>query len=363
MPAQSYEQPISSSSKANTSTANALNRYSSNVSGAGCSRYFESSAEIGDYNAFDRQTSSSNLNLTNATVKMPSYGAAVGTDDINTNKRLPMMLTLAMSKCPSSIDIQQHPSSTVNHQMSSFKGGAAAIDYYRSNRPHQLNAQTSSSRFNYNSIHKQTAAPTDSNAAGYSIDSSDEHNPTAMALNGVYQCNDAMCNNNSSRLFNRRSLTLMRPPSSSSTAATATAAAPTANAASNVSNLYKDQYLRQFTSKLPKLQSFISTPDLTSESSRADDINCTDELDELLALMPPPPPAMPLLTSKTLSATTTNSENDFARPDVIQLHTFRCFHHHKHNQAGAVQTMPSKSTTPNANDGSGKQTEPASGKV
>lgn len=299
-------------------------------------------------------------------VKMPPYGtAAVGTDDINTNKRLPMMLTLAMSKCPSSIDIQQHPSSTVNHQMSSFKGGGGgtAIDYYRSNRSHELNAQISSSRFDYNSLHKQTTAPTGSKAAGYSIDSGDEHNPMAMALNSVYQCNDAMCNNNSSRLFNRRSLTLMRPPSSSSTAATAAASTP--YAASNVSNLYKDQYLRQFTSKLPKLQSFISTPDLTSESSRADETNCSDELDELLALMPPPPPAMPLLTSKTLSATTTNSESDFARPDVIQLHTFRCFHHHKHNQAGAAHTMPSKSTTTisNANDGTGKQTELASGKV
>lgn len=321
--------------------------------------------------------------------KMP-YGVA-GTDDINTNKRLPMMLTLAMSKCTSSADIQQHPSSTMNHQMSSFKGGGgavAAIDY-RSNCPHQLNAQTSSSRFDYNSLQKQTSATTSSNAAAYSIDSGDEHNPTAVALNSMYQCNDAMCNSNSSRLFNRRSLTLMRPPSSSSTvvvtaapsssssltaAATATATVATANTASNESNLYKDQYLRQFTSKLPKLQSFISTPDLTSESSRADDTNCSDELDEqMLALMPPPPPAMPLLTSKTLSATMANSGSGFARPDVIQLHTFRCFHHHKHNQAGAgAQTMPSpksksmkESTTANsnANENSGKQTEPASGKV
>lgn len=286
------------------------------------------------------------------------------------------MLTLAMSKCPSSVDIQQHPSTTVNHQMSSFKGGGAvaAIDY-RSNCPHQSNVvAASSNRFDYNSHQKQTSATTSGNAAAYLIDNGDEH--------AMYQCNDAMCNNNSSRLFNRRSLTLMRPPSSSSSsgaragaaAAAATAMmAASANNASNVSNLYKDQYLRQFTNKLPKLQSFISTPDLTSDSSRADDTNCSDELDEqMLALMPPPPPAMPLLTSKTLSATTANSRNDFARPDVIQLHTFRCFHHHKHNQAGAVQTLPSsKSTTTkesltaisNANENSGKQMEPASGKV
>lgn len=320
----------------------------------------ESSTEIGDYSPID----SSNLNLT----------SAIGTDDINTNKRLPMMLTLAMSKCPSSVDIQQHPSSTVNHQMTSFKGGGAVatIDY-RSNCSHQMNAPTSSSRFDYNSLQKQTSTTTSSNAGAYLIDNGDEHNPTAVALNSMYQCNDAMCNNGS-RLFNRRSLTLMRPPSSSSSttaAATTVMAAATANTATNVSNLYNDQYLRQFRNKLPKLQSFISTPDLTSESSRADDTNRTDDLDEqMLALMPPPPPAMPLLTSKTLSTTTAaNSVSNFARPDVIQLHTFRCFHHHKHNQAGATHTMPSKSTTnesiaiSNVNENSGKQTESTSGKV
>lgn len=275
------------------------------------------------------------------------------------------MLTLAMSKCPSSVDIQQYPSSTTNHQMSSFKGGGAvtAIDY----RSHQPNAKAPSSRFDYNSLQKQTSAT----PSAYLIESGDEHNPTAVALNSMYQCSDVMCNNtNGSRLFNRRSLTLMRPPSSSMAATTAAAAAATmanasANVAANGSNLYKDQYLRQLTSKLPKLQSFISTPDLTSDSSLADDANCTDELDEqMLALMPPPPPAMPLLTSKTLLATAANSASDFARPDVIQLHTFRCFHHHKHNQAGAAQTKSTtKESTANANETSGKQTEPASGKV
>lgn len=262
-----------------------------------------------------------------------------------------------------------------NLPMSSFKGNGnsggggggssaiAAIDY-RSNCSHQSSVPTSSGRFDYNSLQRQTAAA----ATTSSGDSG--------TLNNMYQCNDVMCSSNASRLFNRRSLTLMRPPSSTTTMSTLAAN-------TNVSNLYKDQYLRQFPSKLPKLQSFISTPDLTSESSRADDTNCSDELDEqMLALMPPPPPAMPLLTSKTLAtkatasatatstATTTDNASEFAGPDVIQLHTFRCFHHHKHNQA-TVPTMPSKSTTKesttisnaNTNENSCKHGETESGKV
>lgn len=274
------------------------------------------------------------------------------------------MLTLAMSKCPSSVDVQQH--------LSSFKGGGMPAIDYRSNCPHQLGVQTSSNRFEYNSHQSQTSATASNTAAAYFIDNGDEQ---------MYQCNDAICNSNSSRLINRRSLTLMRPLSLSATAAAAAAAATKATitssttAASNESSrIYKDQYLRQFTNKLPILQSFVSTPDLTSESSRADDTtNCPHELDEqMLALMPPPPPAMPLLTSKILSATTPNNRTDLARPDVIQLHTFRCFHHHKHNQAGGAQTLPSsKSSTKestatvvsNANENSTKQSELASGKV
>lgn len=111
--------------------------------------------------------------------------------------------------------------------------------------------------------------------------------------------------------FIRRSSTLARPP------------VPL----SPESNLYKDFYLRRCNAKLCKLQSFISTPDLTSESASSDGQR-TEVPHYIFA-----------------------TDAQLERPDVIQMHkipskdasikrntlpmrpTNQCHHHHQHNQS------------------------------
>lgn len=132
-------------------------------------------------------------------------------------------------------------------------------------------------------------------------------------------CLDNAANNG----FNQKFITLMRP----------SALHP------NTSDFYKDAYLRQYHNKLHKLQSFISTPDLTSESESSGRTSCIEH-----------------------NANRDGADIQFRRPDVIQMHAFQmsarneklhrqaallppppppahvyqCHHHHQHNQNSAM---------------------------
>lgn len=145
-----------------------------------------------------------------------------------------------------------------------------------------------------------------------------------------YRCNELMCLDNAANNgFNQKFITLMRP----------SALHP------NTSDFYKDAYLRQYHNKLHKLQSFISTPDLTSESESSGRTSCVE-----------------------YNAHRDGAEFQLRRPDVIQMHAFQmsaqneklhnqaallppppppvhvyqCHHHHQHNQNTAM-TMSGKS--------------------
>lgn len=144
----------------------------------------------------------------------------------------------------------------------------------------------------------------------------------------MFQCNDIMCINNTGNRngFNGKSLTLMRPPSM----------LPTIISNTTTSDLYKDAYLRQYQNKLYKLQSFISTPDLTSDSSSGHTSCIEHDLNR------------------------ESTELQLLRPDVIQMHSFQladslgdkhqkqsmpvyqCHHHHQHNQGATVSNVSIK---------------------
>lgn len=138
-------------------------------------------------------------------------------------------------------------------------------------------------------------------------------------------CFDSMANNG----FNPKFVTLMRPSAQHS----------------NQSEYYKDAYLRQYQNKLHKLQSFISTPDLTSESGSSGHTSCVE-----------------------YDASRGAAEIQLLRPDVIQMHAFQmsaqneklhkqaallpppppsghvyqCHHHHQHNQSHSLQHSATK---------------------
>lgn len=143
----------------------------------------------------------------------------------------------------------------------------------------------------------------------------------------IYRCNELMrinsMNKNANNGVNKKFLTLMCPPSLQP----------------NATDFYKDSYLRQYQNKLYKLQSFISTPDLTLESGSSSHTSCAD-----------------------YDSNREVTELQLLRPDVIQMHAFQmhdtqkqpstvhvyqCNHHHQHNQnnstiVNAKQIEPQK---------------------
>lgn len=258
------------------------------------SRYFDG-CEMCEHFPNSRM-SNSNLNLARNNTMKNSFKR-------NDNSKLPLMLSLSLSKCRSSVDMQQQQQQ--HHQQHLHH-----INDYRlmPNRPPQQQSLTYD--IGVISQSKPLATTAAATIDTYSIGSS--------ANNLLYQCNDVTCFNNNHG-SNQRNSTLLHPPSSSST----------------VSNTYKDSYLCHYTNKLCKLQSFISTPDLTSDSSNSDVNRLQYEN----------------LTGQTLN------DGKLMRPDVIQMHTFhekepiilsdtpppappslssaqiyQCHHHHKHNQ-------------------------------
>lgn len=146
----------------------------------------------------------------------------------------------------------------------------------------------------------------------------------------MHRCNELVCfDGTANNGFNPKFVTLMRPPVQHS----------------NQNDYYKDAYLRQYQNKLHKLQSFISTPDLTSESGSSGRTSYVE-----------------------YDASRGAAEIQLRRPDVIQMHAFQmsaqdeklhkqaallpppptsvhvyqCHHHHQHNPNSSVQLSATK---------------------
>lgn len=237
------------------------------------------------------------------------------------------MYSLSSPKCRSTTDVQQQP----QHQyqialqalppppppssISSHLNG----DYYStSNCQHEPNTNTSNNRLTINLHQIKTTTP----SLGHSMPNNSykqfefDHGHKKMCL-----CNDNSIARYPKHLFNRRSLTLTRKT----------------NPISTIANY--DPSLRQYTKKLNKLQTFTSTPDLTSNNVNIDANHHTQNMTNQILFLPIPPPPPPPVHS-ALSIT---NVNDLSRPDVIQMHTFHPNDKRKHSITGtATTTNPSK---------------------
>lgn len=309
----------------------------------------------------------SNLNLTRDSINEAFR--------FNDDSKLPLTYSLSLPKCRSTTDVHQHhhyqqqrrhlvalpppppPSSATMHhyQMSSRSGN----DYRPppSCQQHQQNSNASNNRLPINQHHmKPATSPVGYPASNNSYRMFEMYSSLDRSSNQACVCNDSAVQY-PNRFFDRRNLTLSRR------------APPSAAATTTVS--FNDPYLRQYANKLNKLQTFISTPDLTSENVNTDANHTQNMTDQILTTLPPPPPPPP----STLAALTSAAANvtDLMRPDVIQMHTFRsndkaqpmdpastaaqifqCFHHHKHNQPNQKSALSSMAAKQSGQTGIGE---------
>lgn len=148
----------------------------------------------------------------------------------------------------------------------------------------------------------------------------------------MHRCNELVCLDSAANNgFNQKFLTMMRPSALHA----------------NSGDYYKDAYLRQYQNKLHKLQSFLSTPDLTSESGSSERTSCIEYdgnrgAGDIQLLRPD----VIQMNAFQMSAQNRKSYKHPALlpPPPPPIHVYQCHHHHQHNQnsAMALNTKPNE---------------------
>lgn len=112
------------------------------------------------------------------------------------------------------------------------------------------------------------------------------------------------------------------------------------------SDMYKDSYLRQHQNKLYKLQSFISTPDLTSDSSSGHTSESRRESAELQLLRPD---VVQMHSFQVDPLSDKHQHKQLAIKPPPSMPVYQCHHHHQHNQSATNANLKPNEQKPRQN--------------